>query len=132
MNDCIFCKIVKGEIPCYKIYEDADFLAFLDISPFNSGHTLLIPKKHYRWVWEVESGGEYFLIAQKIAKALQKAFNTDWVVSVVIGEAVPHAHLQLIPRTENDGHGEALNFNNRKKLSTDQFNEVVKKVTQNL
>ena len=77
MNNCIFCKIVRGEAPSHKIYEDAKFLAFIDINPISPGHTLVIPKEHYRFVWDVPDAREYFEVAKKIAKAQQKAFGTD-------------------------------------------------------
>jgi len=75
MDDCIFCKIVKGEIPAFKVYEDNDFLAFLDINPISVGHTLLIPKKHYRWVYDVPNFGEYWQVAQKIALSIKNCGN---------------------------------------------------------
>lgn len=103
-KDCIFCKIIRGEIPSHKVYEDKNFLAFLSIDPISPGHTLVIPKKHYRWVWDVPAGrqtspniGKYFEVAQKIALAQKKAFNTDFVLSKIIGEDVPHAHIWIYP-----------------------------------
>ena len=60
MDNCIFCKIINSEIPCTKIYEDENYLAFLDVEPKSEGHTLLIPKKHYRWIYDVENFSEYF------------------------------------------------------------------------
>src|SRR4051812_29351975 len=75
MHDCIFCKIVRGEIPSTKVYEDEDFLAFMDKNPRSPGHVQVIPKKHYRWVWDVPHIGKYFEVAQKIARAQQKAFH---------------------------------------------------------
>ena len=132
MPECIFCKIVVGEIPSYKVYEDDDFFAFLDISPLNPGHTLIIPKKHYRWVWDVPNIGEYYQVVGKIANAIKKAFNTDWVVSLVVGEAVPHAHVWLIPRFENDGHGAVIDLKNIKKLSEGEMKEAVEKIKSNL
>ena len=71
-NNCVFCKIVKGELPCFKIYEDKDFLAFLDIAYFAESHIELIPKKHYRWLWEMPNIGRFFEVAQKIAVHLKK------------------------------------------------------------
>jgi len=62
--NCIFCKIVKGEIPAYKIYEDENFLAFLDINPQSPGHTQVIPKRHYRWVWDIPNVGAYFEVVK--------------------------------------------------------------------
>jgi histidine triad (HIT) family protein len=104
MNDCIFCKIIKGELPCHKVYEDANFLAFLDINPRSAGHTLIIPKHHYRFVWDVPNVGEYFEVTRKIAVAQQKAFNTEMIWSRISGEEVPHAHIWVFPgyKTEFD------------------------------
>lgn len=127
-SDCIFCKIVKGEIPCYNVYEDDSFFAFLDIKPRNLGHTLVIPKKHYRWVWDVENIGEYFVIVKKIANAIKKALNTDFVVSLVIGEEIEHAHVWLVPRYENDGHGAAINLDNIKEVSEEEMKEIAEKI----
>lgn len=105
--DCIFCKIANGEIPSYRVYEDQDFMAFLDINPFSKGHTLLIPKKHAKWVWDLEDGDYLNLMAivKKIAIALKAKFNTEWVVEGIAGIDVPHAHVHIIPRQINDGLG---------------------------
>lgn len=103
MESCIFCKIVKGEIPATKIYEDDNFLAFLDIHPQSPGHTQVIPKAHCRWVWDVPNVGEYFEVVRKIAKSEQKAFGTDWVLSKIIGDEVPHAHIWVFPSGEVSG-----------------------------
>jgi histidine triad (HIT) family protein len=100
MDNCVFCKIIKGEIPAEKVYEDENFLAFLDIHPLSAGHTLVIPKKHYRWVWDIVEVGAYFEITQKIARAIQKSFGTEEVFSKIIGEDVPHAHIWLFPNPE--------------------------------
>ncbi len=99
-NNCIFCKIVKGQIPCYKVYEDEDFLAFLDINPQSAGHTQVIPKKHYRWVWDVSNAGEYFEVAKKVAKALSQAFDTDFILSKIVGDEVHHAHIWVFPNKD--------------------------------
>lgn len=97
MDDCIFCKLVAGEIPSYKIYETENFLAFLDIFPTTEGYTLVIPKKHYRWVWDVENIGEYFEVCQKVAKHYQEVTGRDGIYSMILGEEVPHAHVRIIP-----------------------------------
>ncbi len=116
MNDCIFCKIVKKEIPCHIVYEDNDFLAFLDINPKSTGHTLVIPKEHFRWVWDVKNIGEYFEVVQKIAKAQQKAFSTEMIISKIVGEEIPHAHIWVFPNPEN-AKGDPKNFTeNTKKI----------------
>jgi len=132
IQDCIFCKIVKKEIPCYKVYEDDLFLAFLDINPKNPGHTLIIPKKHYRWVWDVPNIGEYYSVVGKVANAIKKAMNTDFVVSLVIGEEVPHAHVWLIPRFEGDGHGSAIDLTIKKDISKDEMIEIADKISKEL
>lgn len=93
----IFCKIVKGEIPAYKVWEDEKFLAFLDINPKSSGHTLIIPKNHYRWVWDVPNFGEYFEKVRIVEKKIEKALSPQFVEMKVYGMDVPHAHVQLIP-----------------------------------
>jgi histidine triad (HIT) family protein len=104
MENCIFCKIVKNELPANKVYEDDNFLAFLDIRPQSPGHTLVIPKEHYRWVWDVPNIGQYFEVVQKIARAQKKAFAINQVISKIVGEEVPHAHVWLIPSTlETEG-----------------------------
>lgn len=95
--DCVFCKIVAGDIPAHKVYEDEHFLAFLDIRPLAPGHTLVIPKEHHRWVWDVADMGGYFSVVQKIAKVLQKISGTDEVHMKVVGEEVPHAHVWVFP-----------------------------------
>ncbi len=98
MNDCIFCKIVRGDIPAHKVYEDEKFLAFLDIRPLAPGHTLIIPKRHYRWVWDVPDIGAYFETVRTVAQALQRAFGPiDEVHARIVGEEVPHAHIWLYP-----------------------------------
>ncbi len=97
MQDCIFCKIVRGEIPAHKVYEDDQYLAFLDIHPQSAGHVQVIPKKHYRFVWDVPAAGEYFEVVRKIAKAEQKAFNNETVFSKIMGDEVHHAHVWIFP-----------------------------------
>ena len=103
MKDCIFCKIVSGEIPTHKVYEEENFLALLDINPQSPGHTQVIPKKHCRWVWDVPEVGEYFEVVRKIAKAEQKAFGTDWILSRIIGDEIPHAHIWVFPNDKVSG-----------------------------
>lgn len=96
-KDCVFCKIVKGEIPTHKVYEDEHFLGILDIKPLGPGHTQVIPKEHHRWVWDVPNVGEMFEVARKIALAQKKAFGADTVRAQVYGEEVPHAHIWVWP-----------------------------------
>jgi len=102
-DNCIFCKIINREIPAHIVYEDTDFLAFLDINPQTPGHVQVIPKKHYRWVWDVPNVGGYFEIARKIALAQKRAFNTDFILSKVVGDEVPHAHIWVFPNSDVKG-----------------------------
>ncbi|MFA6158693.1 MAG: HIT domain-containing protein [Candidatus Paceibacterota bacterium] len=111
---CIFCKIAAGTIPCHKIYEDADFLAFLDINPVSAGHALVIPKQHHRWVWDVPNVGAYFEVARQIALAQKKAFGTDEVFSKIIGEDVPHAHIWVYQNPAS-AKGDPKNFDTHAK-----------------
>lgn len=130
--DCIFCKIINGQIPSYQVYEDNLFLAFLDIRPLNPGHVLVIPKKHYRWVWDVPEIGKYYEIVAKIANALRKAMKTEQIVSLVFGEEVPHAHVWLVPRFKNDGHAEAIDLKNIKDINEDEMKEIQEKIKKEL
>lgn len=132
MENCIFCKIVAGEIPCHKVYEDDSFLAFLDIRPRNLGHALVIPKEHYRWVWDVPNIGAYYEVVGKIANAQKKAFGTDYVVSLVMGQEVPHAHVWLVPRFPNDGHDEGLDLKNVKSFSLDEMADAEERIKKAL
>ncbi len=132
MKDCIFCKIVSGEIPSYKVYEDDEFMAFLDVRPLNLGHTLVIPKKHYRWVWDVPNIGEYYEVVRKIVLAMKKALETDYIVSLVFGEEVEHAHIWLVPRYLQDGHGGAIKLENVKDIKKEEMEMVAEKIRKEL
>lgn len=132
MSDCIFCKIAEGKIPCDKVYEDKDFLAFLDIRPLNPGHTLVIPKKHYRWIWDIPNFGDYFEFSKKIEKAMEKALKTEWVVIGVAGNEVLHAHVHVIPRFPNDGHPGFVDAENYKEISKEEMAKIAKKINSAL
>jgi histidine triad (HIT) family protein len=128
MEGCVFCKIAKKEIPAYVVYEDKDYMAFLDINPRNPGHCLVIPKAHYRWVWDVKDIGAYYKVVQKVANGIRKAMKTEWVVSLVLGEEVPHAHVWLVPRFKDDGHGGSIKLDNIKKISAEEMKEIAEKI----
>jgi histidine triad (HIT) family protein len=121
VDNCIFCKIVAGEIPAHKVYEDETFLAFLDIHPQTPGHVQVIPKVHHRWVWDlpVQAGvpgniGDYFRVVQKVALAQRKAFATDWILARIIGDEIHHAHIWVFPgdsagdKTDLEGNAEKI------------------------
>lgn len=114
MNDCIFCKIIKREIPSHIVYEDDNFLAFLDIHPQSPGHTQIIPKDHIRWVWDHPNIGSYYEIVKKIALAQRKAFDTDFILSKVVGDEVPHAHIWVFPNSEVTGDKNDFETNKNK------------------
>ncbi len=108
--DCVFCRIVKGEIPCAEIYADARVLAFLDLNPQKPGHTLVIPKAHYPDIFAVpaELFPDIFTVIQKIGKALMTATRADGLNILqnnrpAAGQSVFHAHWHLVPRHEADG-----------------------------
>ena len=127
----IFTKIVSGEIPSYKIYEDDQFYAFLDINPLAKGHALLIPKKEVDYLFDVEDAllSEMIVVAKKIAKAIEKAITCNRVGLMVIGLEVPHAHIHLIPILQE---GDMNLSNERVELSEDQFENIAKKITSYL
>jgi histidine triad (HIT) family protein len=130
MEDCIFCKIVKGDIPSYKVHEDKDFLAFLDVNPLNPGHTLIIPKKHFQWVNDYEPFCKYWETARKVSIAIQKALNSILVSYVVYGLGVPHAHIHLIPKFENDNHPAGPNPEKTIKLPKEEMERIAKKIRE--
>lgn len=110
MNDCIFCKIIAGEIPAEKIYEDEHTYAFLDINPNNFGHTLVLPKQHFENIFDLPADTlqHMQITAQKVAKALKK-FGAEGVNIIsnnerAAGQLVFHAHTHVIPRYTDDGY----------------------------
>lgn len=100
MENCIFCKIARSEIPSQKVYEDEQSLAFLDIHPKAPGHTLLIPKAHYQWFDELpdDLSDHLFRVAKQLAKKQKESSDTDYVHLSIVGKDVPHVHIHLIPR----------------------------------
>ncbi|OGI57102.1 hypothetical protein A3B85_03160 [Candidatus Nomurabacteria bacterium RIFCSPHIGHO2_02_FULL_37_13] len=130
MENCIFCKIIKGEIPCEKVYEDKNFLAFLDIEPVSEGHILVIPKTHVVWMQEADE--EMILGIFKLVKKLMRSAKTgigcDYVNVSVAGADVPHFHIHLIPRYFNDG----LPKWPGKKYQEGQSGEIAKKIISTL
>ena len=132
MDDCIFCKIAGGLIPAKVVYEDDSFMVFLDINPLNPGHVQVIPKQHFRWVWDVTNLGAYFEVVGRVARAMKAALSTDYVVSCVFGEEVAHAHIWLVPRFPDDGHGGALDFSKRQTLPEEMMITVQNKIKEKL
>ncbi|NTU73076.1 HIT family protein [Candidatus Roizmanbacteria bacterium] len=123
MDTCIFCKMVKGEIQPNTVYEDDNFLGFLDIFPRAKGHTLLIPKTHYRWVYDVPEFGTYWETARLVARKLQKTFNPEFISFITYGLDAPHAHIHVVPRYS--GETEAV-FPQVKKTTPEELAEIAK------
>src|SRR3989338_9634606 len=128
MSNCIFCKIVKKELPSYQVYEDDEFFGFLDIFPRVKGHTLLIPKKHYRWIYDVPNFGKYWEAALAITLAMQKALNPSFVTYVTHGLEVPHAHIHILPRESS----ETSFVPEHKKFRNNEMSEVADKIRKEL
>ena len=130
MKNCIFCQIVEGKIPCFKVYEDTNFLAFLDIAPLNPGHTLIIPKKHYRYVDDILEFGKYFEIAKRIGKAIKKVTGYEHIYYLSFGNMVEHAHIWVMPHFKGDKHGDSLNDKARGKLTDKEGKDLSEKLAK--
>ena len=119
----IFSKIIKGDIPCYKVAEDDEFFAFLDIAPLQKGHTLVVPKREEDYFFDLsdEEIGRMQIFAKHVAVAIKKAIPCVKVGQAVLGLEVPHAHVHLVPmQSEKD-----LNFANKKlELSSEEMTAI--------
>ncbi len=129
---CIFCKIVNNEIPSYKLYEDDNYLAFLDISQATIGHTLVIPKKHYQNIFELPENDQIFSIVQKLATQIKNKLHADGINILnnngeKAGQTVNHFHIHIIPRYDNDNFKISFPEN---KLTKEQFNDLINKIKE--
>jgi len=127
----IFSKIVNGDIPCYKIAEDENYLAFLDVFPLVKGHVLVIPKKEVDYIFDIDDidYAGLFLFAKRVSKAIKKSIPCTKVGVSVIGLEVPHAHIHLIPMNSVSD----MNFAKAKlTIPTDELKEIAQKITSNL
>ncbi len=132
MNNCIFCKIVKKELPCFKINENKNCLAFLDINPMVKGHALCIPKKHYETLDEMPKKEleKLIIFTQETAKKIMKTMNTNAYNIIesnkpIAGQVIPHVHFHIIPRKKND----TISFENkRKQTSNKELEKIMKKI----
>ncbi|MCX8194026.1 MAG: HIT family protein [Candidatus Pacearchaeota archaeon] len=135
-KECVFCKIIQGKIPCYKIHENKKFLSFLDISPINKGHTLLIPKKHLETVLDINERdfSEMMRVAKKLSKAIIKATKADGFELCInnkkaAGQVIPHLHLHIMPRFDGDG----LKFDwPTKRYSQEEMQKIAAKIKNSL
>lgn len=123
METCAFCNVVAGVWPSYKVYDDGIYMGFLDIRPLNPGNVLLVPKKHYRWTYDIEDFGGYWEVAKKIGLGIMKALKAKSINYVTVGEEVPHAHIRIIPRYDSDGEVIVLN-EYKDKLSEEKMKEI--------
>lgn len=126
MENCLFCKIIKGKIPSYKIWEDENFFAFLNINPINPGHTILVPKKHLDYIFDLEEPlySEIFKTAKKLSRPLKKATGAEKIGLAIEGLAIRHIHIHLVPVNKvND-----LDPNKAKKASSEELLTIVEKV----
>jgi histidine triad (HIT) family protein len=135
--DCIFCKIITGEIPAYKVFENDDVLAFLDISQATRGHTIITSKQHFKNIYELdrETSAKLFAVVPEIARAIKAAFNPIGL-NVLVNtdkplQSVMHIHIHLIPRYEDDEVKMSF-VNHMKDLSKDDFEAIQKKITEKL
>lgn len=126
----IFTKIINGDIPCYKIYEDENYFAFLDISPLAKGHTLVVPKQEVDYIFDLsdEMYQGLMRVSKKIALAIQVAVPCKRIGIAVVGLEVPHAHVHLIPL-----HSGAINFSDPKlQLSKEELALIASNIVANL
>ncbi|MFZ4435472.1 MAG: HIT family protein [Flavobacterium psychrophilum] len=126
----IFTKIVAGEIPCYRIFEDENYLAFLDVNPNAKGHTLCIPKQEINKLFDLDDQRYLGLMAfaKKVAVALEKTVSCKRIGMAVIGLEVPHAHVHLIPLNEMD----EMRFQNKVSLTPEEFTALAQAIQANL
>lgn len=126
----IFTKIIKGEIPCYKIAEDDNFLAFLDVNPNAKGHTLCVPKQEIDKIFDIQDDLYLGLMqfSKQVAVALEKTVTCQRIGMAVIGLEVPHAHVHLIPLNEMD----EMRFQKKVSMTKEEFEALAKKIQANL
>lgn len=125
----IFTKIVQGEIPCHKVAEDDQFLAFLDIAPIAEGHTLVIPKKEVDYIFDLEDDlylGLH-LFARRVARALEKTITCERIGQTVLGLEVPHAHIHLVPLI----NAQFIDFNQRASMEQEEFAAIAQRISAN-
>lgn len=128
--DCVFCKIVAGKLPAYKVYEDKDFISFLDIRPLTRGNALVVPKKHYRWVTDVPEFGKLWEVAKIVGVSAQKAFGAEWVSFVTLGLEVPHAHIRVVPRYPDDLHETIVDLKKIEHFSPEEMEKIASSMRQ--
>jgi histidine triad (HIT) family protein len=126
----IFTKIINGEIPCYKIAEDDNFLAFLDVNPNTKGHTLCIPKQEINKIFDMDEDLYLGLMqfSRKVAKGIEKSIDCKRVGVAVVGLEVPHVHVHLIPLQDMDD----MRFQRKVSLEKEEFEAIATKISSNI
>ena len=124
----IFTKIINGEIPCYKVAEDDEFIAFFDINPNAKGHTLCVPKQEISYIFDMDDDHYLRLMAfsKRVAKALEKVVPCERIGVAVVGLEVPHVHVHLIPISEM----KEMTFQQKVKLTDEEFKALAQKVRE--
>ena len=125
----IFSKIIKGEIPCYKIAEDENYFAFLDINPLRAGHTLVVPKKETDYIFDLDDDqlAGMIIFSKKVAAAIKSVIPCNRIGVAILGLEVPHAHIHLVPMDTM----EDINFKNPKlKFTPEEFKEIAAKISR--
>lgn len=137
--DCVFCKIINGEIPSTKVYEDDLVVAFMDISQITDGHTLVVPKQHFTNFLDIDSNvlTHLNIVAQKIAQAMMKSLDGIKGINIInncgekAGQVVMHYHLHLIPRYDNDGFS-INHLDNSNNINFDKLAKIAKSINSNI
>lgn len=132
MEDCVFCKIINNQIPANIIYEDGEFLAFLDIKPLNYGHVVVTPKKHVRWINDLPEDTKIWNVAQKIARSIVKNLEVDHVNFMTLGYEIEHAHVHIIPRKSDDDLGKHVDWSKRKEYPEGKMKAIGDKIRHRL
>lgn len=136
MNDCLFCKIIAQELPCHQVYEDNNWLAFLDINPVNLGHILVLPKQHHRNLLDLPENllREIGPLIQKIALAAKEATQADginigWNNEASAGQIIFHSHIHIIPRFKGDGF---IHWKGKDNITQEEFAETKESIKKAL
>ncbi|MGI5841281.1 MAG: HIT domain-containing protein [Patescibacteria group bacterium] len=130
--NCIFCNIINGKIDSNIIYEDDKFLGFLDINPLTKGNSLLVPKTHFRWVYDVPNFGDYWETAKRIAMSTKEALLAESVSFLTLGYEVPHAHIRIIPRYPQDSLHQNFNLEHKEDISKDKMLQIANSIKDTL
>lgn len=128
----MFCRIAAGKAPAHMVYEDDRYMAFLDARPLTRGNCLVIPREHVTWPDDVPDFGGYFEVARTVGKAAQRALGSRWTQYLTIGHEIPHAHIRVIPRYEDDQHGAVVNLALIERLSDEEMRSIAERIRKEI